>query len=90
MKLPVWHGRWEGKALMEPEELDDLITSHAEELTEEQLDTITKVSKEEEEAGSDEGEEVLRSNPTVKFLGEVLGNVRSGHEALPKVHEGDV
>ena len=42
----------EGFDDMEPEELDNLITSHADE----ELDVITKVSKEEEEVGSDEEE----------------------------------
>ena len=59
---------------MEPEELDDLIASHAEDLTKEELYAITKVSEEEEEeeAGSAEQEEVSRSNLMVKFLGEML------------------
>ena len=50
---------------MDPEELDDLIASHAEELTDEELDAITKVSEEEEEEeeeDSAEEEEVPRSN----------------------------
>ena len=42
----AWQVREEGFDDMEPEELDDLITSHSEELTEEELDTITKVSEE--------------------------------------------
>ena len=43
----------------------------SEDLTEVELDTITKVSEEEEEAGSDE-EEVSKSNLMVMFLGEML------------------
>ena len=44
-----WQGSWE-KALndMEPEALDALIASHAEELTKEELGAITKVSESEE------------------------------------------
>ena len=53
---------------MEPEELGAVITLHAEGLTKEKLGTITKVS--EENAGSDEEEEVSRTKLTVKFLGE--------------------
>ena len=57
----------EGFDDMDPEELDDLIASHAEELTDEELDAITKVSEEEEEEeeeeeDSAEEEEVPRSN----------------------------
>ena len=48
----------EGFDDMDPEELDDLLASHAEELTEE-FDAISKVSEEEEEEeDSDEEEEV--------------------------------
>ena len=58
MKLSGWHGRWEGKALtteqLKPEQLNALIALHAEELTEEKLGVITKVSEEEKEVGSDE------------------------------------
>ena len=61
---------------MEPEELDALIVSHAKELTEEELEAITKVSEEEEE------EEVSRSKFTVKFLGEMLQDMRSITEKL--------
>ena len=58
----AWQVGEEGFDDMDPEELDDLIASHAEELTEE-LDAITKVSEEEEEEeDSDEEEEVPRSN----------------------------
>ena len=39
---------------MEPEELNALLTSHAEELTEEELEAITLVSEEEEEEEEEE------------------------------------
>ena len=68
---------------IEPEELDALITSHAEELTKEELETIIEVYEKEEEAGSDDDEEeVSRSNVTVKLLGEMLQNMRSIIERL--------
>ena len=71
--------------MTEPKELDALIDLHAEQLTEEQLIAITKVFEEEEEeeeaAGSDE-EEVSRFKLMVKFLGEILQNIRSVTERL--------
>jgi len=45
---------------MDPEELDDLIASHAEELTDEELDAITKVSEEEEEEEEEEEDSDIR------------------------------
>uniref|UniRef100_UPI00358F4578 tigger transposable element-derived protein 1-like n=1 Tax=Myxine glutinosa TaxID=7769 RepID=UPI00358F4578 len=65
----------EGFDDMMPEELEDLIASHGDNLTDEELETIITVSKE-EETGSDE-EEVPRSNLTVQFLGELLHGMRA-------------
>uniref|UniRef100_UPI00358F1F1B tigger transposable element-derived protein 1-like n=1 Tax=Myxine glutinosa TaxID=7769 RepID=UPI00358F1F1B len=56
----------EGFDDMQPEELEDLIASHGDKLTKEELEAITMVSK--EETGSDE-EQVPRSNLTVPLLG---------------------
>ena len=67
----------EGFGDIEPEELDDLIASHAFELTVEELDAMSKVSEgeeeeeEDEEVGSDKEEEVSRPNLTIKFVGEM-------------------
>ena len=41
------------------------------------MEAIPKVFKEDEEAGSDEEEEVSRSNLMVKFLGGLLQDMRS-------------
>ena len=62
---------------MEPEELDALHTSHADEFTEEELGAITKVSEEEGEGGSDEEEDGSRSKPMVKFLSEIFQDMKS-------------
>ena len=82
----AWQVGGEGFDKMEPEELDDLVASHAKVLTEEELDIITKVTEEEEEAGSDE-EEVLRSNFMVKYLGEVL---RDMWEIADRLQDADL
>ena len=66
---------------MEPEEFESLLASRAELLTEEELGAITKVS-EEDDVGSDEEEEVLRYKLAIKFLGEILQNMRSVTEKL--------
>ena len=71
----AWQVGGEGFDNMQLEELEALIESHAEELTEEELEAITKASKE-EEAGNGE-EEVPTSKLTVKFLGKVLQGIRS-------------
>ena len=59
----------EGFDNIEPDKLEELIASHREELTEEDSESIIKVSKEE---SSEEEEEVVRSNLTVNFLAKVL------------------
>ena len=66
------HVRGEGFDDMEPEELDDLIASHAEE----ELETIT-ITKEEEMVGRNEKEEASRANLTVNLLGEMLQDMRA-------------
>ena len=63
---------------MEPDELEELIALHREELTEEELVVIIKVSKEElEEQGSEDEEDLVRPNLTVKFQAEVLQDMRA-------------
>ena len=62
--------------------MEALVASHAEE---EELGAITKVSEEEEKekkVSIDEEEEVLRSKLMVKFLGEILQDMRSVTERL--------
>ena len=60
---------------MKPEELEALIESYAEELTEEELEAITKASEEAEASNCEE--DVPTSNLMVKFLSEVVQGIRS-------------
>ena len=64
---------------MELEELEEFITLYGEELTKDELEAI-KASEEEE--GSEEEEEMTRPNLTVKFLPELLQDMRAVADGL--------